>query len=388
MKARALGFIAAASFVSVAGATPPSFTSIEITSLGGPQGNISAAGINNHGDISGTSQYPAGSSAPGDSGVFIYHHSSGVVVALNGTSGGGLNDADSVAGEWVNPSPEAVVWSKNGGVQILPSDGIFATATAISSDGDVIGNIDNGHADNSAVMWTLRPTLHMVSLGVLWVNPSLPGYDTSSADGINAQSHITGSSIAGKGTDPNTAVEFGLHAFLYRSGTMTDLGALALSTDGSDNSEGMAINNLDQVAGYSNTAIPEANTQGKPCPDCGMASHAFLWSAGKMKDLGTLSIPGWDSRADSINDSGEIVGLSSSIVNGTETNRAFLYVGGQMLNLQFYVYDRDPNVRLTEAVGINCQGWIAANGYNINSPNVQRSYLLIRRGPPRTQCGS
>ena len=167
---------------------------------------------------------------------------------------------------------------------------------------------------------------------------------------------------------------------------MIDLGALALSTDGSDNSGGMAINSLDQVAGYSSTAIPEANTQGKPCPDCGMASHAYLWSTGKMKDLGTLSIPGWDSRADSINDSSEIVGLSASIVNGTETNRAFLYVDGQMLNLQFYVYDRDPNVRLTEAVGINCQGWIVANGYNMQSPNVQRVYLLIRRGAPRQQC--
>jgi probable HAF family extracellular repeat protein len=385
MRSRCLGFVAAALFVSVAGATPPSFNSTEISSLAGPQGNVTAAGINGHGDIAGVSQYPAGSPAPG-SGPFIYHHSSGVEVALKGTGVGGLNNADMVAGEWVNPSPEAVVWSKNGGVQILPSDGDFATASAISNDGDVVGNIDNGHADNSAVMWTSRPTLHMVSLGVLWVNPSLPSYDTSSAAGINAQSHITGSSIAGKGADPNTAVEFGLHAFLYRSGGMMDLGALALSTDGSDNSEGMAINNLDQVAGYSNTAIPEANTQGKPCPDCGMASHAFLWSAGKMKDLGTLSIPGWDSRADSINDSGEIVGLSASIVNGAETNRAFLYVDGQMLNLQFYVYDRDPNVRLTEAVGINCQGWIVANGYNMQSPNVQRVYLLIRRGAPRRQC--
>ena len=385
MRSRCLGFVATALFVSVAGATPPSFNSIEISSLAGPQGNVTAAGINGHGDIAGVSQYPAGSPAPG-SGPFIYHYSSGVEVALKGTGVGGLNNADMVAGEWVNPSPEAVVWAKNGGVQILPSDGIFATASAISDDGDVVGNIDNGHADNSAVMWTSRPTLHMVSLGVLWVNPSLPGYDSSSAFGINAQSHITGSSIAGKGTDPNTAVEFGLHAFLYRSGKMMDLGALALSTDGSDNSEGMAINSLDQVAGYSNTAIPEANTQGKPCPDCGMASHAFLWSAGKMKDLGTLSIPGWDSRADSINDSGEIVGLSASIVNGAETNRAFLYVDGQMLNLQFYVYNRDPNVRLTEAVGINCQGWIVANGYNMQSPNVQRVYLLIRRGAPRRQC--
>jgi probable HAF family extracellular repeat protein len=387
MRSRTLGFVAATTFVSAAWATPPSFTSIEITSLSGPQGNISASGINSHGDISGVSQYPAGSPAPGN-GPFIYHHLSGVTVQLKGTAAGGLNDADTVAGEWVNPSPEAVTWSKYGGVQVLPSNGDFATAGAVSNDGDVVGNIDNGHFENSAVMWTSRPSLHMVSLGVLWDDPSLPGYATSSADGINNASHITGTSSAGKGTDPNTAVSYGSHAFLYESGKMTDLGALALTTDGSDYSSGMSINNLDQVAGFSNTAIPELNTQGKPCTDCGMASHAVLWSGGKMKDLGTLSFPGWDSRAVSINDSGEIVGLSSSIVNGAETNRAFLYVGGQMLNLQFYVYDRDPNVRLTEAVGINCQGWIVANGFNTTSPNVQRTYLLIRRGPPRTQCGS
>jgi probable HAF family extracellular repeat protein len=388
MRARSLGFVAAATFVSAAWATtPPSFTSIEITSLGGPQGNITAAGINSHGDIAGVSQYPAGSPAPGN-GPFIYHHSNGVTVPLQGTAVGGLNDGDAVAGVWVNPSPEAVVWSKNGGVQVLPSNGFFAEAAAISNDGDVVGNIDNGHFEGSAVMWTSRPSLHMISLGVLWDDPSLPGYATSSAIGINRFSHITGTSSAGKGTTPDTAVPYGAHAFLYRDGKMTDLGALALSNDGSDDSEGMSINNLDQVVGISNTAIPELNTQGNPCPDCGMARHAVLWSAGKMQDLGTLSFPGWDSQADSINDSGEIVGLSSSIVNGAETNRAFLYVGGQMLNLQFYIYDRDPNVRLTEAVGINCQGWIVANGFNTTSPNVQRTYLLIRRGPPRTQCGS
>jgi hypothetical protein len=58
-----------------------------------------------------------------------------------------------------------------------------------------------------------------------------------------------------------------------------------------------------------------------------------------------------------------------------------------MLNLQFYVHDRDPNVRLTEAVGINCAGWIVANGFNVNSPNVSRAYLLIRHGQEsRNEC--
>ena len=99
-----------------------------------------------------------------------------------------------------------------------------------------------------------------------------------------------------------------------------------------------------------------------------------------MKDLGNLaSIPGWNSKADSINNAGEIVGWSDSLVSGTSTQRAFLYVNGKMLNLQFYVYERDPDVRLTEAVGINLEGWIVANGYNVKSPSVNRAYLLIPR---------
>jgi len=129
------------------------------------------------------------------------------------------------------------------------------------------------------------------------------------------------------------------------------------------------------------------NSLGQPCTSCGVASHAFFWSSGKMKDLGNLAaIAGWDSQADSINDSGEIVGWSDSLVNGSSTHRAFLYEGGKMLNLQFYIYDRDPNVRLTEAVGINCNGWIVANGFNVKSPDVSRVYLLIPRGAPRQQC--
>jgi len=387
MRAQRFGWLLAVSCASAAAAPPPSFTSVEIRSLVGLQGNVSAAGLNDHGDVTGTSQYPPGSSTP--SGPFVYYHASGVELALQGFGIGGINDTGKIAGEAVNPSagPEAVLWSKNGGVQVLPSNNVFAEANAINNGGDIVGNIDNGHADNFAVMWSPRPALHIIPIGVLWAFPTMPDYATSTAAAINSRSHVTGSSTAGEGTDPNTAVGFGLHAYLYRSGKMTDLGALALAKDGSDDSEGDGINNLDQVVGISTTAIPARDSQGRTCPDCGVASHAFLWSAGKMKDLGNLAgIPGWDSKANSLDDAGEIVGWSDSNVNGSSTHRAFLYVGGQMLNLQFSIFDRDPNVRLTEAVGINCQGWIVANGYNIKSPDVSRVYLLIRRGAPRPQC--
>jgi probable HAF family extracellular repeat protein len=367
---------------AVCAAATPSFTSIELRSLAGTPGNVSAVGINRYGDIVGSS----------GGNPFIYYHRNGSVVQLGGLAPSlyayGINDHDQVVGEQINAyGINAVEWTSNGGAVVLPSE-TLGYASAIGNNGDIAGNIDNGHANNLAVRW-IGPTHQVDFIGVLWEYPYPPGYGTSTANAINNLGHVTGVSDAGQGTDPNTAHSFGVHAFLYDGpGKITDLGALALSGNGSDDSEGAGINDLDEVVGISTTAIPARNSSNQPCSNCGVASHAFLWRAGRMKDLGNLArIPGWDSKADSINNAGEIVGWSDSIVNGMSTHRAFLYVGGQMLNLQFYIHDRDPNVRLTEAVGINCQGWIVANGFNVNSPTVNRAYLLIPRGKPQgAQC--
>jgi probable HAF family extracellular repeat protein len=359
-------------------AQTPSYTSIEISSPAGAADNVTASGINGHGDIVGMS----------GASPFVYYHASGAELTLEGFAVYGISDFDKIAGEIVNPTagPQAVVWSENGGVEVLPAE-TFSEASAISNDGDVAGSIDNGHADTLAVMWRSKPTPAMVPLGVLWEDPAAPDYATSAVAAINGLSHIAGLSTAGAGTDPNTAEAFGIHAFLYRDGKMLDLGALALSGNGSDDSEGYGLNDLDEVVGASTTAFPALNSQGATCPNCGVATHAFLWRAGKMQDLGNLAgVAGWNSQADSINDREEIVGWADSNVSGVATQRAFLYTGGRMLNLQFYVHDLDPDVRLTEAVGINCEGWIVANGYNVTTPNQTRVYLLIRQGSPRPEC--
>ena len=363
-----------ASTAAAAGTVMPSFTSIELRSLAGTPGNVVASGINRYGDVAGSS----------DGEPFVYYHRNGTVVQLGGVAGTldawSINDHEQVVGEQINVTGIfPLEWTPNGGVTVLPTE-TLGVATAIGNNGDIAGNINNGHEDNLAIRWV--GSMHQEEIiGVLWEYPNLPGYGTSTSIAINNLGHVTGVSDAGKGTDPNTAVSYGVHAFLYTGSSDEDLGALALSGDGSDDSEGDGINDLDEVVGTSTTAIPARNSLNQPCADCGVASHAFLWRAGKMKDLGNLaSIPGWNSKADSINNSGEIVGWSDSIVNGESTQRAFLYVGGQMLNLQFYVYDRDPDVRLTEAVGINCEGWIVANGFNVNTPDVNRAYLLIPRG--------
>jgi probable HAF family extracellular repeat protein len=365
-------------------ATVPSYTSIEIPAPAGANGNASASGINAQGDVAGSY-----SSAAGASGGFVYYHRSGSEVVLTGSPNPGalaayaLNDLDQVVGQISGPQLgiEAVEWLKNGGETVLPAN-TLAMATAINNSGTIAGNMDNGHENNLAVMWT-GAAHTLAELGVLWVDPTLPDYASSTASAVNGQGHVAGSSFAGQGTTFQTAQPFGTHAFLYRGGKMLDLGALAPNASDND-SEGYGLNNLDEVVGLSATTIPARNSLGQPCPSCGLASHAFLWRTGKMTDLGNLAnVPGWDSKADAINDQGEIVGWSDSTVNGAATHRAFLYVSGQMLNLQFYVFDRDPNVRLTEAVDINCEGWIVANGFNVKTPNAGRVYLLIPRGPPR-----
>ena len=367
---------------AISQAAAPSFTSVEIPLPAAATQFVNAVGINSQGDIAGVFGPECCSGSP-----FVYFHATGTDVVFNGFDAGGINDSDQVAGTIIDqtPQPQAVLFAKNGSVLTLPAANLSAAA-AVSNDGDVVGSVANG-GGSQAVLWNTQPTVNLINLGVIWPNPVLPEADSAAAQGVNNSSHVTGQSTAGQGTTPDTAQPFGTHAFLYRNGSMLDLGALALTGNGNDFSEGNGINNLDAVVGDSDTAIAATDDQGQPCEFCGVANHAFLWRAGTLQDLGTLGgVAGLDSRADAINDSGDIVGWSDSLVNGTSTQLAFLYTGGQMLNLQSLVTGLDPHVQLTEAVGINCQGWIVANGFNTQTPTVNRIYLLIRNGAPPAQC--
>ena len=75
-------------------------------------------------------------------------------------------------------------------------------------------------------------------------------------------------------------------------------------------SEGFALNAGHQVVGDSSHNGP--------------AQHAFFYTGGQMKDLGTLQNLDF-SRAYSINDSGVIAGVSSN--QGNSLSRAFYYSG-------------------------------------------------------------
>jgi len=160
--------------------------------------------------------------------------------------------------------------------------------------------------------WILKICVSIVLFWIANVQAIPPGYYItdlgtlegdfqSRAYGINDAGQVVGRSVP-QGQDLG-------RAFLWESGTMTDLGTL-----GGDYSEAYDINNSGQVIGWAKNSSAR--------------SHAFLWENGTMTDLGTLG--GDHSIAYGINNLGHIVGLAE---NSSARSHAFLWENGTMTDL-------------------------------------------------------
>lgn len=367
-------------------AATPVYSVMEVGTLGGDI--TEALGINDNGDIVGRAYLPSNASGTGAMHAFVYHHASGSVVDLGAPGGSeseafSINDSGTIIGEVFGTQQKhgtswfPVVWLPNGGLQLLAGpypngDGVFVTTNGVSNTGLIVGQgYINDVAGDRAVWYKNGTIANLGTLGGGWSNAG-----AISAQGI----YIAGTSEL-RGADPATGRP--AHAFLYRNGVRTDLGALP----GGTYSTALGVNNGGAVVGYSEIGKSGSCT---PSPYTPVITHAFVSLNGKITDLGNLanSTP-CESWAEAINDSGEIVGWSDAIATGNvQVERAFLYSGGQLLSLTFLDWG-DPAwgfVRLTDAVGINCNGWIAANGFDTRNPNVYRVYLLIPKGPLRPEC--
>jgi probable HAF family extracellular repeat protein len=127
--------------------------------------------------------------------------------------------------------------------------------------------------------------------------------------------------------------------------TMTDLGSLGFGT-----TLAAAINAGEQVTGESflGTPVP-VRCRPRQRPPCRtFPGHAFLWSNGKMTDLGTLG--GLDSQGNAINDHGEVVGLSDTSTTSTARG-AFADQNGVM-----------TEINSGDATAVNNSGEIAGVG--------------------------
>ncbi|MBV9927049.1 MAG: DUF3466 family protein [Acidobacteria bacterium] len=108
------------------------------------------------------------------------------------------------------------------------------------------------------------------------------------------------------------------------------------------------------------------------------SGRAYLLAGGVVKDLGTLMPAHRYSRARSLNNAGQIVGVSSTDFFTHGDERAFLYEGGVMLDLNALI-PAGSGWFLKEATDINGGGQIVGRG-TLNGQ--ERGFLLTPTAPP------
>ena len=180
------------------------------------------------------------------------------------------------------------------GDQVLSSQGIV-TGTADSSTPDPLCFFDDCFFPN-AFKWRS---------GVLTNLGALPGSQWSSTNWISGNGLIAGISQNGE-TDAITGTPEG-RAVLWQGGGIVDLGTLP----GGFESFAWAVNNGGQVVGIASNTIPDPFSfiYGILGSSSGTQSRAFLWTKQNgMQDLGTLGGP--DAWPGLVNEQGQTAGIS------------------------------------------------------------------------------
>ena len=222
----------------------------------------------------------------------------------------------------------------------------YSFAHGINARGQIIGRSSNPDGGESPFFYS-NGTMTGLNIGA-----------SAIAIALNDAGSMTGEFFAVPGV---------FHAFLYRDGTVVDLGTL-----GGTQSFGNAINNANHVTGTAETA------NGGP-------RDAFLYAEGVMKDLGSLF--GSGSTGYAINNAGQVVGLSrGSAAGASAQTTATMWSGGKIIDLNAALAHPLPdNASLIQAIGINDSGWIVANA---RDGNKITAYLLTPVSPLTLACAS
>ena len=196
----------------------------------------------------------------------------------------------------------------------------------LNSRGSFVANSDTATPDPFAPICFYSPNC-FVNRAFKWeagvitpLEPLGPGAE-SEAHAINERGVAAGMAQTG---EFNAALQLPVaHAVIWKNGQVIDLGTLGGSFSGV-----LGINNADEAAGISFTNIPDPTNPGFP------QLHAFVWTQGKMIDLGTLGGP--FSFGTAINDLGQSGGISLTAPDpdtGESQQRAFIWERGQMRDL-------------------------------------------------------
>lgn len=313
-----------------------------ITELGGLRqtGYANATAINDGGQIVGTSEGHA----------FLWE---AAVMTDLGTLGGRASTANAVnvSGQVVGESEtaqgeiHAFLWER-GTMRDLGLPGESSSARGINNKGEIIGFAAGKNLRGGAILWKDGARQPLGDLG--------PSGSGSNALAINNKGDIAGVS-SGFATPWGGVVR----AVVWLSGAIQDVGTL-----GGPHSTAKAINDFGEVVGW--TDLPGHSTVG------------FLWKDGSLQNLGTLagtiSKPGIQSQAISINRQGLVVG---SALNSAGESRAVIWENGVATDLNTLI-PFGSGVVLTRAVAINNKGQIVAQE-QFRADGPARSFLLTPR---------
>jgi len=198
----------------------------------------------------------------------------------------------------------------------VPGSGLdFAGSSVLTSGGRVVGFADTSMPDPFPnFCWSnclVDYTFQAGSDGVLTNLSALPGGGSSAPIWITADGLIAGTSENGQ-TDPLFADFPQMHAVLWQQGQIMDLGTLP---EGGYQSEANAVNSSGQVVGSALNTIPDANSMAVGnfwyfYQPYGYQQRAFLWD--KQHGMQDLgTLPGGtDAEALLINERGQVVGYS------------------------------------------------------------------------------
>lgn len=246
----------------------------------------------------------------------------------------GMNNAGVVVGDYpVGGNLRRAFLNRGKGLVDLGAlKGVQSAATGINDRGEVIGNWLT--ADGR-----LRGFIY--ACGKARDIGGIPGKSTGFSD-INDAGYATAAA-----TTPGSNE---LRGYLRApNGSFTHLGAIPWDGNGDPMTSPAALNNRNQVAGYSG----RFNS-----PEPGF--RAFVWSRGTIRDLGDLgSTP---NVAAAINDRGQITGQANLPV-GPRDSVAFLYSNGRMTSL-----DTRPatEYKYSAGHGINNRGHVVGESVHLS----------------------
>jgi probable HAF family extracellular repeat protein len=293
-----------------------------------------AFGINSSGAVVGTSGHAFLWTKTGGMQDFSGGGGTGLAISDNGTIVG-----DSLLAN-TSKSPGAsgaFRWTAAGGMQPLGTLGNASHATAISSDGTIVGWSELTNGSRAPFIWTASGGIKQLGTVI-----------GAEAYGVNSNGQVVGTS---------EFAPYMPYVWDAKTGAIQKLGTLGKTQGGA-----LAINSLGQVAGF-------------------IDSDLFIWTqTGGMRDLGHLG-NGVEYNL-GINDLGQIVG-GYSFVNGGGSSFIWSQATG-MRDLKSLTDSSANHWSLGQAMYINNLGQIVGVGSDPSGFN--EAYLLTPLPEPTSFC--